>query len=256
MRRHLIIPDTQVRPGVDTSHIDWAAAAILDYKPDVIVHLGDHWDMPSLSKYESPGSAFMEGKRIKADIAAGNEAFARLVAPMNVEIARIASNKKKRWLPDCHYLGGNHDFGRINRSLSDNPKLEGLLSVNDLLIPEPFQVHPFLEIVEIDGVSYSHYFSNVHSGKAIGGSIDNRLNRIGKSFVQGHQQGLLYGVRQFPGKLARHGLVAGSFYLHDEHYRDAQSNGEWRGIVVLNEVKDGNYDVMPLSMDYLKRKYS
>ena len=27
-RRHLILPDTQIKPGVDTVHIDWAANAI------------------------------------------------------------------------------------------------------------------------------------------------------------------------------------------------------------------------------------
>lgn len=254
VRRHLLIPDTQVRPDVPTEHINWAAQAILDYKPDVIVMIGDWWDMPSLSKHESPGSSFMEGKRIIADIEAGNEAFDRLVTPMLMESMRIRNNKKKRWEPECHFLTGNHE-DRISRAVREQPKFSGFLSLDSLHVPCPFQRHPFLEIVEIDGVSYSHYFSNVHSGKAIGGSIDNRLNRIGKSFVQGHQQGLLYGVRQFPGKLARHGLVAGSFYLHDEHYRDAQSNGEWRGIVVLNEVREGNYDVMPLSMDYLRRKF-
>jgi hypothetical protein len=66
---------------------------------------------------------------------------------------------------------------------------------------------------------------------------------------------LLYGIRQYPGSLTRHGLVAGSFYLHEERYRGAQGNDEWRGIVVLNEVENGKYDVMPLSMDYLRRKY-
>jgi hypothetical protein len=30
---------------------------------------------------------------------------------------------------------------------------------------------------------------------------------------------------------------------------------EWSGIVVLNEVRSGNYDLMPLSMDYLRRKF-
>jgi hypothetical protein len=49
--------------------------------------------------------------------------------------------------------------------------------------------------------------------------------------------------------------VAGSFYLHDEGYRGPQCNNEWRGIIVLNEVKDGDYDVMPLSMSYLERKF-
>src|SRR4029077_11239935 len=105
-----------------------------------------------------------------------------------------------------------------------------------------------------DGVSYSHYFANTHSGKPIGGSIDNRLNKIGRTFVQGHEQGLLLGLRQFPGNVTRHGVVAGSFYLHDEAYRGLQSNGEWRGIVVMNDVRDGQFDIMPLSLNYLRKK--
>jgi hypothetical protein len=255
-RRFLLIPDTQIRPGVPLEHLDWLGQAIVDYMPDVLVHIGDHWDMPSLSKWESPGSAYMEGARVINDIDAGNEAWDRITAPMEKEIARREHGHMKRWNPDCHFFMGNHE-DRISRAIKAEPKLDGILSLDKLEIPNRWEVHPFLEMVDLDGIQFSHYFSNVGSGKPIGGSIDNRLNRIGKSFVQGHQQGLLYGIRQFPGNLARHGLVAGSFYLHDEHYRDAQSNGEWRGIVVLNEVRDGgNYDVMPLSMNYLRRRYS
>jgi hypothetical protein len=50
--------------------------------------------------------------------------------------------------------------------------------------------------------------------------------------------------------------VAGSFYLHDEEYRGPQANDEWRGIIILNEVKDGSYDLMTLSLDYLRRRFS
>jgi len=35
-----------------------------------------------------------------------------------------------------------------------------------------------------------------------------------------------------------------------------QGNRHWRGIVQLNEVKDGSADVCELSIDYLKRKYT
>lgn len=254
MRRHLIIPDTQIGPGVPLDHIKWAAEAIVDYMPDVIVMIGDWADMPSLSSYEKPGGKKLEGARIMDDIAVANEAAKVLVAPMEKEIARRAGGHRKRWTPERIFCKGNHEQ-RLDRVANNDAKFEGVLSSDQIVLPG-FKTREFLEIVEVDGVSYSHYFSNIHSGKAIGGSIDNRLNRIGRSFVQGHQQGFLYGVRQFPGELARHGLVAGSFYLHDEHYRDAQSNGEWRGIVVLNEVKNGSYDIMPLSMSYLQRKYS
>lgn len=247
-RRHLVIPDTQVRPDVDTSQIEWAAKAIVEYKPDVIIHLGDHWDMKSLSSYEKPGSIHMEGARYENDIASGNDAFERLVAPMEAEMKR-----DPKWKPRRVFLFGNHE-NRIHRALCQEPKYAGMVGEHHCVTPG-FERHPFLEVVTIDGIRYSHYFSNVNSGKGIGGSIDNRLNRIGESFVQGHEQGFLYGCRQFPTGKTRHGLVAGAFYLHDEDYKGRQGNGHWRGIVVLNEVSDGGYDIMPLSISYLKDRF-
>ena len=41
-KRHFVIPDTQVKKGVPIDHMAWIGAAIRDYKPDVVVHLGDH----------------------------------------------------------------------------------------------------------------------------------------------------------------------------------------------------------------------
>lgn len=187
------------------------------------------------------------------DIAAGNDAFARIVAPMERERQRRIRRRLKRWNPECHSLFGNHE-GRIHRALNREPKFAGMIGDHHCVTPG-FQRHPFLEVVRIDGIAYSHYFSNVNSGKPIGGAIDNRLNRIGESFVQGHEQGFLYGCRQFPGGYTRHGLVCGSYYLHDEDYKGRQGNGHWRGIVVLNEVQNGSYDLMSLSLDYLRRKY-
>ena len=248
-----MIPDTQCRPDVDTAHIDWAAQAIVDYLPDTVIHLGDHWDMKSLSSYEKPGSIHMEGARYEDDIAVGNDAFARLVAPMEKEITRRLKNKTKVWRPKRVFLFGNHE-NRIYRALCSEPKYAGMIGDHHCVTPG-FERFPFLEVVTIDGIKYSHYFSNVNSGKSIGGSIDNRLNKIGESFVQGHEQGFLYGCRQFPTGKTRHGLVCGSFYLHDEEYKGRQGNGHWRGIIVLNEVHDGGYDIMPLSMEYLRKKY-
>lgn len=254
MKRHMIIPDPQIRPGVPLEHIGWAAQAIVDYKPDVLVVIGDWWDMPSCNRHNKPGSIQIEGTRILEDIEVGNEAFKTLVAPMEKEQARLKKNRDKHWNVQKEFCFGNHEF-RLDRVVSETPQLEGMISRDAMLTPG-FHRNEFLEIVPIDGIWYSHYFSNTLSGRPVGGTIPNRLNKIGHSFVQGHQQGFLYGCQQYPGKLIRHGLVAGSFYLHDEEYRDAQSNGEWRGIVVLNEVRgDGDYDVMPLSMNYLRRKY-
>jgi len=253
-RRHMWIPDTQIRPGVPTEHIDAAANAIVHYKPDVLVVAGDWWDMPSCSRWMEKGTLEREGARIRADLDAGNEAFGRLVKPMYAECARLVQGKRKRWDPICDFHFGNHE-DRLDRYVNNNPELQGMFSREQMLTPG-FNRHEFLTIVERDGISYSHYFANQLSGRSIGGTIPNRLNKIGRTFVQGHEQGFLYGVQQYPGKVTRSGLVAGSFYMHDEKYRGLQSNGEWRGVVVLNEVREGGkYDIMPLTMDYLLRKF-
>jgi len=253
VRRHLIIPDAQIRPGSDTTHIDWAAEAIVEYRPDVIVVIGDWWDLPSLSMHDAPGSKEAEGRRVMPDIEAGNEAFDRLVRPMEDERMRLAKGRRKMWSPECHFLFGNHEH-RLTRAIFRDPKWEGIISLDSLKTPW-FTRHEFLKIVEIDGVKYSHYFPNPYSGRPIGGTIVSRLNNIGSSFVQGHQQGFLYASKQYPDHV-KHGLVCGRFYLDNEHYRPADvQNSEWNGIVILNEVENGTYDLMPLSMTYLRRKY-
>ena len=51
-------------------------------------------------------------------------------------------------------------------------------------------------------------------------------------------------------------IIAGSFYQHDESYLNPITNSVWRGIYVLNEVKDGSFDEMAVSIGYLRRKYA
>lgn len=252
-RRHLLIPDCQVKPGVDTAHLEWAGRAIVDYLPDVIVVIGDFWDMHSLNSHEIPGSIELEGGRIMEDIRAGNEAFERMIAPLQAEQLRRISGRRKHYDPELHFLFGNHEH-RITRITTQDPKWDGLLTLDALKTPG-FERHKFLKIVEIDGIKYCHYFPNPHSGRPIGGTIINRLNHIGGSFVQGHQQGFSYASKTYPDHI-KHGIVCGRFYSHHEGYRsDDVQRAEWNGILILNRVHNGDLDIMPLRYDYLKEKY-
>lgn len=253
MRRHLIIPDTQIRPGADTRHIDWAGMAIVEYLPDVIVMIGDWWDFPSLNGHNEKGSKPLENTRYQADVDVGNEAFARLDAYITKEQARRRKNKDRVWKPRKVFIPGNHE-ARADRVATNDPRWAGVIGSHNCQTLD-WERPKFLEIVEIDGIKYCHYFPNPYSGKPIGGTIINRLNHIGGSFVHGHQQGFLYASKQFPDHV-KHGLVCGRFYIDNEDYRpeDVQ-NAEWNGLVVLNEVRSGNFDIMPLSMNYLWRKY-
>lgn len=253
MFRHLIIPDAQVKPGDDLTHFDWAAQAILDYRPDVIVVIGDFWDLSSLSTHDAPGSKEAVGQNVKSDIDAGNEAWLRLFGPMYAEQAKLVKQHKKHWEPRCEFLFGNHE-DRLTRAIYRDPKWDGVISLASLQTPG-FYRNDFLRVVEIDGIRYNHYFPSPHSGRAIGGTIPNRLNHIGGTFTQGHQQGYQYGCKQYPDHVC-HGLVCGRFYARHESYRpyDVQAC-EWNGIIVKNQVCNGDYDIMPLRMDFLARKY-
>ena len=246
MKRHLIIPDAQVKPESRIEHIRWAGQAILEYKPDLVIILGDFWDLPSLNSHAEKGSIEVEGRRYDDDIAAGNAAFKLLNSYFN-------KTRSKSWKPRKVFLEGNHE-NRANRVANNDPKWKGIVGSHNCQTLD-WERHEFLKIVEIDGIKYCHYFPNPFSGKPIGGTIVNRLNAIGTSFVQGHQQGFLYASKQYPDHV-KHGLVAGRFYLEHEPYRpgDVQNN-EWNGIVVLNGVRNGDYDLMPLRIDYLRRKY-
>lgn len=254
---HLIIPDTQIAPGVPTQHLEWIGQYIVDRFAErattlTVVHLGDHWDMPSLSWYDR-GKRSMEGRRYIADIDAGNAGFDKLNAPLAAY--NRARGRKSKFTPRRILLLGNHEY-RIERAAESDAQLEGAVGLHHLNAEDHgWEVHEFLRPVIVDGVHYAHYFYNPMTGRPYSGSnIENRLRTIGHSFTMGHQQGLLMGVRYVGGR-SQHALVAGSCYLHDEDYKGPQGNTHWRGVVVAHGVRDGSYDIMTVSLDFLARKY-
>lgn len=256
---HVVIPDTQVAPGVPTDNLRWIGQYIVDQfhdKPNIrIIHLGDHADMPSLSSYDKKGSRTMEGKRYLMDIEAANAGFATLCEPLEEFNAKRKKNKEKQWWPeDRHILLGNHE-NRIARAIEDEPKLDGILSPDHLdYARRGWTVHDFLTVLWQDGVAYSHYFYQPNTGRPYSGMAETRLKSIGHSFVQGHQQGLQIAQRSVAGSRHR-AVIAGSAYLHNEDYRGPQATDEWRGILILHQVIDGNFDLMEVSLDYLSRRY-
>jgi hypothetical protein len=249
-RVHYIVPDLQLRKGVPMEHLPWIGKDIARRKPDVVVLLGDIWDMPSLSFHDEPGSLSKEGARYEDDIAAGNEGLALLMEPVLEEISCTD------WRPRLIFLEGNHEY-RIQRTIESDPRYAGTIGLHHCNV-ERFGIErvPFLKVANVDGVHYSHYFQMAGSDRPIGGSMDNRLNKICGTFVQGHEQGLLQHRRPLPIGRTIHGIVAGSAYLHSEHYRGPQRNNEWRGVVVLHDVRNGgDCDPMPVTLQYLARHY-
>jgi hypothetical protein len=242
---HIVIPDTQIRRGVPTEHLEWAGRYIgenyIGRENVTIIHLGDHWDLPALSTWSSKREA--EGQRLSDDIAAGNEGFAILDKAIKAHSPR--SRRKARKI----FLYGNHE-NRLERYLGEHPELIGSTPTFDTC---GWETHPYLEPVVVDGVTYAHHFYQPNTGRPYGGTnIETRLKSIGTSFTMGHQQGLLVGMRNVLGRMHR-GIVAGSFYCHQEIYRGPQQQKHWQGILVCHEVSEGDYSLMEVSLGYLCR---
>lgn len=252
-KRHCHIGDTQIRANVPQDHLPWVGQALVEYEPDVIVHAGDHYDMPSCGDHDKPGSLAVEGQRYKDDIETGRHAFDVLCKPMENHIAALRKNHKRRWEPRKLVTIGNHE-DRADRVAKANPRLLGTVGTADCTFRD-WEIYPFLERVFIDGICYSHYFQNTHSSYPIGGEISTRLSKIGCSFVQGHEQGRRIGEKIMGSGKTLYGIVNGSCYLHIENYRGRQGQRHWRGVMMMNEVEDGEYDIMPLSLRYLCKKY-
>lgn len=253
MTRHLVIPDTQVKPNQPVEHLRWAGLYAAEKKPDVIIHIGDHWDMPSLSNWDVGKKSF-EGRRYKDDIKAGLDAMEVFLEPIRAEQKRLISNKKKQWNPRLVFTLGNHEQ-RIERAIEADAKLEGLIGYDDLKLNElGFEVYDFLEVAIIDGIAYSHYFTSGIMGRPVS-SARNMLSKKMMSCVMGHVQDKdIAFARRADGKNIL-GLFAGIFYQHDEEYLTAQTNGSWRGIWMLNEVNDGSCEEMPITLGYLRNRY-
>jgi len=251
----LWIPDTQVKAGVPTDHLTWIGEYIVEKKPDVVVHAGDHWDMPSLSSYDV-GKMSFEGRTYRADIEAGNAGMDLLMAPLHAHNATRIAYHEKRYYPRLVFLIGNHEQ-RIARAVEGDRKLEGTIGYHDFnLEKHGWEVHGFLEPVNIGGVWFAHYFYRPTTGKPYGGAASTMLKNVGFSFVQGHRQGKELTEMHLTNGDVRRGIIAGSCYQHDEQYLGPQAMNYWRGVLMLHELADGNYNLMEVSLDYLRMKYA
>jgi hypothetical protein len=252
---HIYIPDQQLKPGVKMSHMRWAGQYIADTfagsKNKIrLINAGDAGDFPSLSSYDK-GTGKMEGRRYNNDLKAVDEGFSLFEEG-------LANHKHKLWTPDSKDLTlGNHEY-RIERAVNqDIHTLEGRMGYFELPYEKHgWTVHDFLKVVKLDGVMYAHYFQNAMGRPYAGENIKLTMRKLGGSFTHGHRQGMDSGMYFTADGRQVNGLWAGSFYLHDEDYLGYQGNAaHWRGIVVCHDVRQGQYDIMPVSMDYLCRKY-
>ena len=228
-------------------HVRWAAQYAIERRPDVILVAGDWWDFPSLNAYELDFADFRT-RDFAADLLSGLHAWDLFIATLR---------KAKGYAPLIVFIEGNHDE-RFRRQFRHDVRMRSSLRGPKRLVGETPGVVwvPYGEIVNVDGIHYTHAFFNPSTSKPYGGSALHKLTKLKFSYTQGHCQGKDVAEQYLTNGSVLRGTVAGSFYQHDEDYRGASGNlAHWRGMLYKHEVREGNYDLLEVSMDYLRRTY-
>jgi hypothetical protein len=248
-KRILVLPDVQAKPGIDFTYLARIGQYALEKRPDIIVCIGDFADLPSLSSYDKGKKSF-EGRRYKRDVEASHWAMSAFLTP----ITDYNTTAKRPYKPRMVLTLGNHE-ARIDRAINDDSKLDGVLSIDDLKYRDfGWEVVPFLEVIIIEGVAFSHYFTTGLMGRPVT-TAQACLTKKHISCIQGHQQGLQIATGYRADGQLLTSIIAGSCYQHDEEYLNPQGNKHWRGFVMLNDVRDGVFDLMPVSLRYINKRY-
>jgi hypothetical protein len=153
-----IIPDLHCHGGSDKTIPELLAKWLDEYRPDVVVNLGDHWDLPSLAFQTKGQHSSAIGPTFQSDVAAGIQT--------NDVIWKPHQKAMSRW--NCHriILEGNHEQ-RISRA-TEEPERWSLKGLPDYSILQADRYYD--EIVRykgstpglttVGGVTFRHYAPN------------------------------------------------------------------------------------------------
>ena len=145
-RTHLVIGDAHCQADVPNQRFEWLGKFVAELKPDVVVDIGDWWDMPSLNTFDRPGSKSFEGRRYWLDIEAGVDAQERFQWALNKRNKELKQKCKPRLVRTL----GNHEY-RIQRALEQTPRFEGMIGLHDLMSAEfGWEEVPFREDVLVE----------------------------------------------------------------------------------------------------------
>lgn len=248
----LVIPDMQIKPGIDMTFVHCIGKYILAKRPDAVVNLGDMADMESLSSYDKFKRSY-EGRRYKNDVESTITAQKILWKPTD---DYNAAHPNKQYKPRRIFLGGNHE-DRGNRVTQVDPMLEGTISINDDLKLKDYwdEVHEFMRVVVINGVAFSHYFGTGPMNRPCSTAAQ-QLTKMHMSCISGHQPGRQTSTgKAADGRLIT-SIIAGSSYDYDLDYMGIQGNKHWRGVIMLHNMINGEFDEVYVPTNYLKEKYA
>lgn len=251
MTTHLVIPDSHAHPDHNNDRATWLAELIIDVKPDVVIHMGDSADLPSLSTYDK-GKRSFHGRSYKKDIEAHLDFQDKLWSPIE---------KRKKRLPRRIFLLGNHEW-RIEKALDLSPELTGTIGLNDLDLRRWYSDVVGYNggtpgVINVNGIDYAHYFVSGGMGRPIS-SAHHGYALLAKrhcSSTAAHSHAADQYVSTVGGSRKIYGTVVGCYQDYTNDWAGESATNWWRGVVVKRNVENGAYDTQWISLDALRKEY-
>lgn len=250
----LCIPDQHTHPDHNNDRADWLGQYIKDVKPDIVVNMGDTFDMPSLSSFDK-GKASFYGASYEKDINSGIDFLDRMWHPMK---------KSKKKMPYSVFLEGNHEH-RLKKVLEYQPELAGNkygISYKNYQLGDYHNEVVYYDggtpgIYTTEGINFAHFLVSGLMGRPIGGE-HHAASLLAKNYcscVVGHSHTVDWAVRSTSTGKRIMGLVAGVYQDYQSGWAGACNNLWWPGIVLLRGAEDGVYDPEFISLGRLRREY-
>ncbi len=257
-RDHLILPDSHTGPKDNLRRYEAVGNYIVAQQPPVIVQLGDFADMGSLSSYDVGKKEFVF-QNVQDDIESFHTAEEVMFAPLHHFNKGQTKLKKAQYNPIYVKLIGNHEY-RLKKLLDYEPRWQSkTICMDAFKTRQPINevVVDFMDWIEIDGVSYTHYWASGVLGRPVSGAKA-ILAKKGVSGTMGHTHTLDSASLTKPDGTRIRGLVAGC--LLDPEYKGFAGPQVdklyWSGLIHKHGVHKGDYDLSELSIERLLKEYS
>ncbi len=256
-KTHLVIGDAHTHDGDDFSRFMWLGKFIVDKKPDEIIIMGDWWDMFSINRFDTPGSLEKEGARVLLDLEAGQEAFDILFTPLAGHNMERKRNRKGAYHPAITFFHGNHE-NRIQKFISENPILEGLLEPEGILFLHGVnEVIDYGEYHEIDGLLYTHIpFKGGRPVSSVVNTCGAVIPVVARSVLFGHTHRLEWKqFKRIGDPILQTAMNVGCFIKTVPQYAEASNPHWWSGVLLLHVGEGGRFNFETYDLQRLEEMY-
>lgn len=236
-----LIPDSHSRPGILDRRFRALNKYIKKHGIERVVHIGDHWDFPSMCNQDSKRSDF-HSRSYEADL---NKGFQDLSLVLKDTGAT------------GDYVRGNHD-DRPERFLAENARFDGHLVLPEEVLPAGWTWHR--KEFRLEGILFRHFEVTGISGKPISGDYPAAaiLKKNMCSTIVGHSHVVDFCRRTRGDGKKITAIVSGCFLdpaQRERYAEDTQrlwTSGFWH----LRNVREGDFDFQFISTKNLLESYS